>query len=157
MKKKIIMKIIVVGPSYEDYTAASYQNEFMKELRNLSESYYHYKNKGDITITELISYSKFTPDIIFYNHGWLSDNVNLEDIKYLRLILFFLEKYFDFTSAVLIFFDTILGLFLGTIIPNLVVVFVSFTISSSLLSVLSFLTGFLSGNKIFFDIFFSFI
>mgnify|MGYP000347608727 CR=1 FL=1 len=79
------MKIIVVGPSYEDYTAASYQNEFMKELRNLSESYYHYKNKGDITITELISYSKFTPDIIFYNHGWLSDNVNLEDIKYLRL------------------------------------------------------------------------
>lgn len=79
------MKIIVVGPSYEDYTAASYQNEFMQELRNLSESYYHYQNPGHITLTELISYSRFSPDIIFYNHGWLSDNVNLEDIKYLRL------------------------------------------------------------------------
>ena len=79
------MKIIVVGPSYEDYTAASYQNEFMQELRNLSDSYYHYQNSGDITLKELISYSRFNPDIIFYNHGWLSDNVNLEDIKYLRL------------------------------------------------------------------------
>ena len=80
------MKIIVVGPSYEDYTAASYQNEFMKELRNSSKSYYHYQNPGDITIKKLISYSKFTPDIIFYNHGWLSDNVNLKDLKYSRLI-----------------------------------------------------------------------
>ena len=67
MKKKIIMKIIVVGPSYEDYTAASYQNEFMKELRNSSESYYHYQNAGDITIKEL---AETIVDVVGYKNDY---------------------------------------------------------------------------------------
>lgn len=79
------MKIIVVGPNYDNYSAASYQKEFMETLRIFSDSYFHYQNSDSITTTKLISYAKFVPDIIFYNHGWLSDNVNLKEINYAKL------------------------------------------------------------------------
>lgn len=78
------MKIIVIGPSYQNYKSASYQYEFMESLKALSDSYYHYQGK-EITIEKLISLAKFKPEIIFYNHGWLSDNITLKDLKYTRL------------------------------------------------------------------------
>ena len=78
------MKLVVIGPSYKHYNAASYQYEFMEVLKDLSDSYYHYQG-SEITIKGLISLSKFKPDIIFYNHGWLSDNVTLKDLKYTRI------------------------------------------------------------------------
>ena len=49
------MKVIVLGPNYQNYEAASYQYEFMKELHNLSDSYYHYEKSEEISIKELIS------------------------------------------------------------------------------------------------------
>ena len=79
------MKVIVLGPNYQNYEAASYQYEFMKELHNLSDSYYHYEKSEEITIKELISYANFIPNIVFYNHGWLSDNINLKDLTYAKL------------------------------------------------------------------------
>lgn len=78
------MKIIVIGPNYDNYKSASYQYEFMEHLKSSSESYYHYQGNL-ITIKQLISLSKFKPEIIFYNHGWLSDNVTLEDLKYTKV------------------------------------------------------------------------
>lgn len=80
------MKIIVIGPSYNNYTAASYQYEFMEALKDLSDSYYHYERNDEVTIKQLISFSKFKPDLIFYNHGWLSDNVTLKDLKYVSIL-----------------------------------------------------------------------
>ena len=78
------MKIIVIGPKYDNYKSASYQYEFMEALKALSDAYFHYQ--GDvITIKQLISLSKFKPEIIFYNHGWLSDNVTLKDLKYTKV------------------------------------------------------------------------
>lgn len=78
------MKIVVIGPSYEYYNAASYQHEFMEALKDISDYYYHYQG-NEITIKRLIYLSKFKPDIILYNHGWLSDNGKLKDIKYTKV------------------------------------------------------------------------
>ena len=87
MRKKynLLMKIIVVGPNYDNYSAASYQKEFMDALKGVCDSYYHYQESDSITIKKLLSSAKFVPDIIFYNHGWLSDNINLKDLKYSNL------------------------------------------------------------------------
>ena len=87
MRKKynLLMKIIVVGPNYDNYSAASYQKEFMDALKGVCDFYYHYQESDSITIKKLLSSAKFVPDIIFYNHGWLSDNINLKDLKYSNL------------------------------------------------------------------------
>tara|TARA_Y100001978_G_C23687893_1_gene432995 strand:+ start:284 stop:1312 length:1029 start_codon:yes stop_codon:yes gene_type:complete len=79
------MNIIVLGPDYKEYSSASYQFEFMKELKRKSEKYFHYSKRNEIEIDLLISKAKFVPDIVFYNHGWLSDNPNLKLYKWTKL------------------------------------------------------------------------
>ena len=79
------MKIIVVGPNYDNYSAASYQKEFMETLKSFSDYYYHYDSSDTIKTTQLISNATFQPDIVFYNHGWLSDNTSIKDLKYNKI------------------------------------------------------------------------
>nr|WP_075440409.1 glycosyltransferase [Prochlorococcus marinus] len=76
------MKIIVIGPEYSGYNAASYQFEFMNALRDISDNYYHYFARDAININTLISKANFIPDLIFYNHGWLQDNPSVKMINY---------------------------------------------------------------------------
>lgn len=76
------MKIIVVGPDYSKYSAASYQYEFMNSLMEISEKYYHYYENIQLDEEQLYKKAKFFPDIIFYNHGWLQDNPSVEKINY---------------------------------------------------------------------------
>ena len=80
------MKIIILGPDYKDYAAASYQYEFINELKNKSDKYFHYSKTDHIEIKLLIAKAKFIPDIVFYNHGWLSDNPNITLSTYTKLI-----------------------------------------------------------------------
>ena len=79
------MKIIILGPNYDNYNAASYQYEFMNALKKECDQYFHYYEQQDIEIEELIKKAKFIPDVIFYNHGWLTDNINLRQVAYLNL------------------------------------------------------------------------
>ena len=76
------MKIIVIGPDYEKYNAASYQYEFMNSLKEISEKYFHYSENNKIDLDDLCIKSKFTPDVIFFNHGWLHDNPSYKSITY---------------------------------------------------------------------------
>ena len=79
------MKIIVVGPEYSKYNAASYQFEFMNALKEYSDKYYHYDSKKEIDIEKLFSLANFVPEMIFYNHGWFLDNPDSKKIKYSNL------------------------------------------------------------------------
>ena len=76
------MNIIVVGPDYSLYSAASYQYEFMNSLKEISAKYFHYTEKYKIDLDDLFNKAQFMPDIIFYNHGWFNDNPKLENITY---------------------------------------------------------------------------
>ena len=76
------MKIIVVGPNFDNYKSASYQNEFMNALKKISQNYFHYGEDKELNIDDLCKQAKFIPDIIFYNHGWLLDDPNLKKIRY---------------------------------------------------------------------------
>ena len=76
------MKIITVGPSYKNYKSASYQYEFMKSLKENSINYYHYAEDKELTLETLCKKANFIPEIIFYNHGWFSDDPNIKKIKY---------------------------------------------------------------------------
>ena len=76
------MKIIVVGPDYSKYNAASYQYEFMNSLMEISEKYFHYSKNIEIDEEQLYKKAKFVPDVIFYNHGWLQDNPSIEKINF---------------------------------------------------------------------------
>ena len=42
------MKIIVLGPDYDLYQAASYQYEFMNTLKEYSNKYFHYSDSKQI-------------------------------------------------------------------------------------------------------------
>ena len=86
------MKIITVGPSYKNYKSASYQYEFMNALKEASINYYHYSDNKELTLESLCKKANFTPEIIFYNHGWLSDDPNLKNIKYLNIKNHFSNK-----------------------------------------------------------------
>lgn len=79
------MKIIVLGPDYGNYIAASYQYQFLKALKKSSNKYYHYNLNKEISVDKLIRKSGFTPDIVLYNHGWLSDNINGDNITYTKI------------------------------------------------------------------------
>ena len=79
------MKIITVGPSYENYKSASYQYEFMNALKDISINYFHYSDTKELTIDNLCKKANFIPELIFYNHGWLADNPDLKKIKYTNL------------------------------------------------------------------------
>ena len=76
------MKIIVVGPDYCKYNAASYQYEFMNSLMEISEKYFHYSKNVQLNEEQLYKKAKFVPDVIFYNHGWLQDNPSIEKINF---------------------------------------------------------------------------
>ena len=76
------MKIIVVGPDYSKYNAASYQYEFMNSLIEISEKYFHYFKSEQIDLDTLCTKASFIPDIVFYNHGWLHDNPSVDSINY---------------------------------------------------------------------------
>ena len=76
------MDVIVVGPNYKNYKSASYQYEFMNALKEKSQNYFHYSKSIDIEIKDLFKKAGFIPEIIFYNHGWLSDNPSLRKIRY---------------------------------------------------------------------------
>ena len=76
------MKIIVVGPDYSKYNAASYQYEFMNSLMEISEKYFHYSEKIEIDEEKLYKKAKFVPDVVFYNHGWFQDNPSEKNIYY---------------------------------------------------------------------------
>ncbi len=79
------MKIIIVGPEYSGYNAASYQFEFMNALKEVSDQYFHYDSTSEIDIEKLFSLASFIPEIIFYNHGWFLDNPSIKRIKYSNL------------------------------------------------------------------------
>tara|TARA_Y100000589_G_C27126387_1_gene618699 strand:+ start:281 stop:1309 length:1029 start_codon:yes stop_codon:yes gene_type:complete len=79
------MKIIVLGPDYDLYQAASYQYEFMNTLKEYSNKYFHYSDSKEIDLETLCAKAKFVPNIIFYNHGWLHDNPNVKRITYTKL------------------------------------------------------------------------
>tara|TARA_Y100000589_G_scaffold327719_1_gene370155 strand:+ start:1754 stop:2779 length:1026 start_codon:yes stop_codon:yes gene_type:complete len=79
------MKVIVVGPDYKNYGAASYQHDFMENLKRSSEKYFHYDKRGDIEVKKLLDKVAFIPDMIFYNHGWLWDNKFIKEIEYCNL------------------------------------------------------------------------
>ena len=71
------MKIIVLGPSYENYAAASYQKAFLEQLRLKSEKYYHLSNIFNLSPEEIKEKAGFKPDIVLYNHGGLMiSNIN---------------------------------------------------------------------------------
>ena len=76
------MNIIVVGPDYSKYNAASYQYEFMNSLMEISDKYFHYSENIEIYEEELYKKANFVPDVVFYNHGWLQDNPSIEKINY---------------------------------------------------------------------------
>ena len=86
------MNIIVVGPNYKNYKTASYQNEFMNALKDMSQNYFHYSNPKEIEINDLFKLAKFIPDIIFYNHGWLLDDPSLREIRYSKIKNSYLNK-----------------------------------------------------------------
>ena len=86
------MKIITVGPCYKNYKSASYQYEFMNALKDISIKYYHYSDNKELTLETLCKKANFTPEIIFYNHGWLSDDPNLKKIQYLNIKNYFSNK-----------------------------------------------------------------
>ena len=79
------MKIIVLGPEYSGYIAASYQYEFMNTLKEFSKSFYHYSETSEIDVPNLLKKANFIPDIIFYNHGWLSDNPSIKNITFSKV------------------------------------------------------------------------
>ena len=83
--KEFLMKIITVGPSYENYKSASYQYEFMNALKDISINYYHYSDNKELTLETLCKKANFTPEIIFYNHGWFLDDPKLKNIKYSKI------------------------------------------------------------------------
>ena len=98
------MKIIVVGPDYSKYNAASYQYEFMNSLIEISEKYFHYFEKTEIDEEKLYEKAKFIPDVVFYNHGWFQDNPSEKNIfygiinkksrnKYIKHVIFLNKEY----------------------------------------------------------------
>jgi hypothetical protein len=80
------MNVIVLGPSYKKYLSASYQYAFEKELKLISSNFFHYSNSGDIRTEYIENKAGFIPDLIFYNHGWLSDDPLKEPIKFGNII-----------------------------------------------------------------------
>lgn len=76
------MNIVVLGPSYRKYLSASYQYTFEKELKLISNNFFHFSNSGEISAEFIENKAGFIPEIIFYNHGWLSDDPLKEPIKY---------------------------------------------------------------------------
>ena len=79
------MKIFVLGPDYDNYISASYQKDFLQELKRNSSLYFHYSQKKEININSLIEIANFTPDVILYNHGWLHDTPNEYPISYTKI------------------------------------------------------------------------
>ena len=79
------MDLIVVGPDYKNYLSASYQYEFIKALKEISSKYFLYSNNIEISIKELCKKAKFIPNLIFYNHGWLLDNPNINENTYTNI------------------------------------------------------------------------
>ena len=80
------MNVIVLGPSYEKYLSASYQYSFEKELKILSNKFFHYSKDGESSTQLIENKAGFIPDLIFYNHGWLSDDPLKKSIKYGNII-----------------------------------------------------------------------
>ncbi len=80
------MNVIVLGPSYKNYQSASYQYSFEKELKLISNKFFHYSKGGDSSSKLIEKKSGFIPDVIFYNHGWLSDDPLKESIRYGNII-----------------------------------------------------------------------
>ncbi len=80
------MNVIVLGPSYEKYLSASYQYSFEKELKILSNKFFHYSKDGDSSTQLIEKKAGFIPDLIFYNHGWLSDDPLKKSIRYSNII-----------------------------------------------------------------------
>ena len=76
------MNIIVIGPDYSGYQHASYQYEFLEGLKSRSDNYYHYSKTNQIDINKLLYKANFIPDFIFFNHGWLLDNPDINKITY---------------------------------------------------------------------------
>lgn len=76
------MNILVFGPDYSSYNAASYQYEFMNTLKEEANNYYHYSGAKEIDLSLILKKLKFYPDFIFYNHGWLLDNPNINRITH---------------------------------------------------------------------------
>ena len=86
------MKIITVGPNYKNYKSASYQEDFMNALKDISLNYYHYSNNEELTIKALCKKANFVPELIFYNHGWFLDNPKLKEIRYSNIKNHFSNK-----------------------------------------------------------------
>ena len=80
------MNIIYLGPSYKKYLSASYQYAFEKELKLISKNFFSYSNNGDISAKFIENKAGFIPDLIFYNHGWLSDDPLEKTIKYANIL-----------------------------------------------------------------------
>ena len=76
------MNVIVLGPSYEKYLSASYQYAFEKELELRSDKFFHYSKSGISNTKSIEKKAGFIPDLIFYNHGWFSDDPHEKSIKY---------------------------------------------------------------------------
>lgn len=80
------MNIIYLGPSYKKYLSASYQYAFEKELMLISKNFFSYSDSGDINAKFIEKKAGFIPDLIFYNHGWLSDDPHQKSIKYANIL-----------------------------------------------------------------------
>ena len=59
------MKIIVLGPEYSGYIAASYQYEFMNTLKEFSKSFYHYSETSEIDVPNLLKKQISYPILFF--------------------------------------------------------------------------------------------
>ena len=78
-------KVWILGPSYEEYGAALYQQSIIDEINSSSIKSYHCHKRGDLCYQDLLIWSGFDPDFIIFNHGWLSDDSGTFLLSYSRL------------------------------------------------------------------------
>ena len=80
------MKIIVVGPDYSKYNAASYQYEFMNSLNKYLRNIFIIQKIIEIEEEQLYKKSKFVHLMSFFiNHGWLQDNPSVKKLTYIKI------------------------------------------------------------------------
>ena len=79
------MNVIVLGPNYDNYISASYQRDFLEELKKQTHNYFHYSVNNEIYTHIIEKKAGFTPDFIIYNHGWFNDDIKAKDLEYANI------------------------------------------------------------------------
>ena len=88
----------MLGPRYDQYKSAHYQQDLIDQIKRSSTKYYHFSDSQLLNYHECIKVSGFIPEEVFFNHGWLNDAPNIP------LCAFNLDNSWEHCNAKMILF-----------------------------------------------------